>query len=767
MRLRRPIPIGLLIALLTASCGGDPDPVSEPPTEPPEAPTLTAVIELDRTEGPLPLVVQFDSAASITPHEITEAQWSFGEDGQTALGLTASYTYLTSGPHTVTLTLTDVEGGTDATTATVDVHPPNCPAVLGSYVMGQLEHPQLDRASGFAASFAHPGLLWSHNDGDDPARLFAIEPDGRHVAEFGVPDATNSDWEDITSGVDPTSGLPTIYVADAGDDAENRTEIAVYMIAEPSPEALAEADADGTGLGWTSMTVVYPDEAVLDSEVFLFDPQTGALFLVSRDPETGATSLFRKPAPHLPATTEELEFVRALPLFDDAGPARGGTVSPLGDRIVLRTSDAAFLWMRDVGASFEAALDGEACPLPAPEPGDSIEFAHDGSGLFATARAASAAVEFIAFVEPPVPCDGLEARFSVDPPFGHQVPVDVAFTVDETCIPEGVASVEWTLDGETTDELAPSVSFSRSGEVAIALTVVDGAGASATTSGTLQLAPAACPAPAEVEVWGTVESDEIDEASGLAASTRNPGVLWVHNDSGDTARLFAMTTAGVHLGIWTLPDDARDYEAMTYGEDATLGQEAIYVGDVGDNAEERESVTIYVVPEPDVDVDAPPVDVDLEDIAALQLTYPGGEAHNCETLMRDPETGDLYLWTKNGTNTAVFRKAAPHVAGSFELEWVADLDLRAPPYEGSSLATGGDIGPTGRRVVLRTYTDAWLWIREEGQSLADMLATARACDVNAPSEPQGETAAFAADGAGYITVSEGDAQPIHYTPLTP
>jgi len=765
--MRSIIVIPLLSALLAAvSCTPEPDPAVEPATEEPAPPpVLTAVIELDRTEGPAPLLVHFDSAQSITPHEIVEAQWSFGEAGQTALGLTASYAYLLSGSHTVTLTLTDAEGGTDATTATVLVQPSSCPEVVGSFVTGQLENAELDRASGFAASQAHPGVLWSHNDGDDPARLFAIAPDGRHVAEFGVPDAVNSDWEDIALGRDPASGESTIYVADAGDDAVNRTELVVYMIPEPSAAALDEGDPDGAGLSWTSMTVVYPDEAVLDSETFLFDPPTGDLLLVSRDPASGVTSLFRKPAPHVPATTEELEFVRTLAVFDDEGPAKGGSISPLGDRIVLRTSASAFLWIRHASVPLGDAFDGAVCPLPAPEPGEAIEFGSDGGGYYTTSRTAFAPVEYTAFVVPPEPCDGLEARFSTTPPYGLQVPVEVGFAVDESCIPEGIGSVEWIIDGETTDELAPTVAFDHAGEVEIVLAVVDGGGDLATTTGTLVLYAQACPVPAEVEVWGVVESLEIDEASGLSASTRTPGVLWVHNDSGDTARLFAMTETGTHLGIWTLPDEAQDYEAMTYGEDATLGREALYVGDVGDNAESREYVTIYVVPEPDVDLEAPPVDVELEDVTIMQLTYPGGESHNCETLMRDPQTGDLYLWTKNGLGTGIYRKAAPHIGGPAELEWVAELDLRAPPYAGASLATGGDIAPSGRQIVLRTYTDAWMWHREEGQSIAEALEQGRVCDANAPDEPQGETAVFSTDGAGYITVSEGIGQAIHYTPL--
>ena len=49
-----------------------------------------------------------------------------------------------------------------------------------------------------------------------------------------------------------------------------------------------------------------------------------------------------------------------------------------------------------------------------------------------------------------------------------------------------------------------------------------------------------------VEVIGTVEHDALDEVSGLVKSERGD-FYWVHNDSGDSARLFAIDAAGTPL----------------------------------------------------------------------------------------------------------------------------------------------------------------------------------------------------------------------------
>ena len=51
---------------------------------------------------------------------------------------------------------------------------------------------------------------------------------------------------------------------------------------------------------------------------------------------------------------------------------------------------------------------------------------------------------------------------------------------------------------------------------------------------------------------GLLENDSIREASGIAASRKNADVLWVHNDSGDSNRIFALNTGGKHLGVYKI-----------------------------------------------------------------------------------------------------------------------------------------------------------------------------------------------------------------------
>jgi hypothetical protein len=51
---------------------------------------------------------------------------------------------------------------------------------------------------------------------------------------------------------------------------------------------------------------------------------------------------------------------------------------------------------------------------------------------------------------------------------------------------------------------------------------------------------------------GTMTNGDISEASGIIASKLNPNILWTHNDSGGSAEVFAMTTAGANRGTYSV-----------------------------------------------------------------------------------------------------------------------------------------------------------------------------------------------------------------------
>lgn len=256
--------------------------------------------------------------------------------------------------------------------------------------------------------------------------------------------------------------------------------------------------------------------------------------------------------------------------------------------------------------------------------------------------------------------------------------------------------------------------------------------------------PADCPVFGSPTASGTVTDSAIVEASGLVVSRLNPGVLWTHNDSGDTARIFAIRTDGSLVATVNVNGaTAVDWE------DISIGEGTLYVGDIGDNDAKRASVTVYRVKEPDLA--SPVTQVDAQ---PLSLTYDDGHAHNAETLMFDPMTGDLVVVTKefSGASEIFVAKAPLGQQGSLVKYGVMSVGSNAMP--GSPLVTGGSVSADGTFVVLRTYSGVFGWPRKAGESIPDVLQR-DPCVLPFPDERQGEAIALRPDASGYFTISEG------------
>ena len=277
------------------------------------------------------------------------------------------------------------------------------------------------------------------------------------------------------------------------------------------------------------------------------------------------------------------------------------------------------------------------------------------------------------------------------------------------------------------------------------------AGGGGTDSGSANTSD--CPEFTEGKERGKIASPAIIEASGVVASRSNKGVLWIHNDSGDSPpRVFAVSATGADLGTYNIAD----VEALDW-EDIAADEQYLYLADIGDNAEIRPFVTVYRVPEPAVSAEQLPVVAEVQGAEALVLEYPDGP-HNAETILVDPTTSDLFIVTKSPDGKSlVFRATAPHSPDELvQLELVTTLAFSSDALPGIPLTTGGDVTPAGDAEVIRTYNSAFLWQRPKGASLAAAFDSAP-CPVPLRTEPQGEAIGFDTDGAGYFTVKIGRA----------
>jgi hypothetical protein len=263
---------------------------------------------------------------------------------------------------------------------------------------------------------------------------------------------------------------------------------------------------------------------------------------------------------------------------------------------------------------------------------------------------------------------------------------------------------------------------------------------------------------------GALGSVAIDEASGMGASSVNSDVLWVHNDSGDSARVFAINTAGTLLGIYNISGaGAVDWEDMSMGPGPTPGQQYLYLGDIGDNdatrGTSRPPIQVYRVAEPSVSSSQSPVNINLGGAESFTLVYPDG-ARDAETLMIDPVNGDLYVVSKREDNSRLYRAAASSLVNGSTITMEYKTQL---PW---GWTTGGDISADGDEILIRGYSNASLWPRTPGTNVWDAFSQSPV-SVSLRAELQGEAIGFDGDGWGYFTVSEGTGQPIYYFDRVP
>lgn len=301
---------------------------------------------------------------------------------------------------------------------------------------------------------------------------------------------------------------------------------------------------------------------------------------------------------------------------------------------------------------------------------------------------------------------------------------------------------------------------------ATSTTAGGGAGDSTTTTaagGVTSVLDAACDGLLERPETVRLDVPQLVEASGLAVSRANEGVLWAHNDSGDSARVFAFGEDGGRLGTFKLVGaEAVDWEDMALGPDvddegnAVDDRDALYLADIGDNDAVRSNVTLYRVSEPEVAAGAAVGRVRLDDVEAYPFVYPDGP-RDAEALFIDPTDASFYVIEKSlsGGPVGVYR-------GSIE-GWNADAaamptlervgTFRAGPSIAAAV-TGADMTPAGDAIAVRTYASVRLFDRPEGTSVVDALA-GRPCRGPVPIEAQGEAVAFTPAGDAYLTLPEG------------
>ena len=275
--------------------------------------------------------------------------------------------------------------------------------------------------------------------------------------------------------------------------------------------------------------------------------------------------------------------------------------------------------------------------------------------------------------------------------------------------------------------------------------------------------PVVVPSPVPGQPVCTVEDDRLVELSGLVATDTGYVVVNDSNDNNAAMRIFFLNQQCKFQRSVGYPNGARDPEDLAVAPDGTL-----WVADTGDNptsANHRTTIALWKL--------APGTNTEP---VRYRLTYPDG-AHDAEALVLGGN-GTPVIVTKEASGTSgVYVPAAPLSptasngvqltrAGQFKATRTGTSGFLG--IVGQGLVTGGANSPDGKRVALRTYSDAYEWDVPDGD-VVKAITTGTPRITPLPDEPQGESIAYSRDGKSFLTLSDqqqGAVKMLRYTPAS-
>ena len=224
----------------------------------------------------------------------------------------------------------------------------------------------------------------------------------------------------------------------------------------------------------------------------------------------------------------------------------------------------------------------------------------------------------------------------------------------------------------------------------------------------------------------------VPEASGVAVSGRDRGLLWTLNDSGEP-QLFGFDASGQSTRVAVIGGELRDWEDLAIANCSSGA--CLYIADIGDNRGSRKHITIYRVPEPARGSAATAA------AEAFHAIYPD-HPHDAEALI--VTTHQLFIVTKE-VPPRLYRFPAPLRPGAtVTLQLMRSLNERIR-------ITGAAVSPDGRWVALRSNRTLLIYRTEDLSGGRDPIRI----DLTSLKEPQGEGIAFGGGNQLYLVSEAG------------
>jgi hypothetical protein len=248
-----------------------------------------------------------------------------------------------------------------------------------SALTGTFQNPRVSESSGVAVSREHHGVLWTHNDSGDDAYLYASDLAGTDRGTVRVRGANAVDWEDIALGPCPTQPGACLYIADTGDNEENRKSVVLYAVPEPDPPGPGRAPVRSAQAA--ALRLKYPGGPD-DVEAVYVSPRDSALYLVSKG-RSGVVRLYRVPRTAWRGDTAvTASAVQQLPITPLPALGRlvtGAAIRPDGRLVAVRTYTEIYMFVPGAGGRLASDRRWVCDVAGVGRQGEAIDFLDDST----------------------------------------------------------------------------------------------------------------------------------------------------------------------------------------------------------------------------------------------------------------------------------------------------------------------------------------------------------------------------------------------------
>lgn len=256
-----------------------------------------------------------------------------------------------------------------------------------------------------------------------------------------------------------------------------------------------------------------------------------------------------------------------------------------------------------------------------------------------------------------------------------------------------------------------------------------------------------------------VKNDKLKEISGMAVSKINNNIFWVNNDSGDEARIFAINTKGeIVAEVYLNGATNIDWEDIIIVKNDNDDKPIIYIGDIGDNMEQRNNYKFYVFQEPTIDTNNLNQIIKIDNYKIIQFNY-NDKPHDCESFF--VYDNKIHLLTKSDSMSKYYIINQPDELKENIAEYQYDTKIGKyrTRYPMSSIV-GADLSNDRQQLLVKSY-DSIYYYKLEGSWYNTLKLQPQF--VKYVPEIQGESVAWNSNDSGYYTISE--VGPINIIPI--